>query len=527
MPHVRLAPYRAKPFRLRHPRRGATCLESLGRGAGMLTLAAGAAVLLLFPMWWAGQRAKLQAKDWTYPYLSLVDGMERRWRQYPAPPSFVTGSEPQVQDYLKRWPEVAVLQSRKDPRTLWLREGQGLTCVPADQEFRLAAWFAQVAPLEPGSAWSPPPASDPARATSPKTILAGENWLVLKRWDIGSPAVESVLQSLSARPPMIRLALLPSAVRPSLIAPSERWALWPNVQIDSHGVAASRWWTEGMVTHFGDEWAFYAVPAPALDQQIRSFHRVQLLWGALISLTGASLGGLFWVRRHRRLRAKELEAGRLAALTHSLKTPLAVLKMRCDLLRINPGDPNQLLELSEDVDRLTNTIDNGLRLFKESHLGGTGRFREALGPAWFEEMADEMDASFRGQGRVIDLELCTGAVWASPATLHVALQTALENSLQHGQGHTMLRTSKEGARIVISIEDDGPGLTLAELRHLGQISTQASTSISKGLGLSLLARIAEDEGWGIDLYSREEAGFRVVIQVPAALSDFQGDESSC
>jgi len=493
----------------------------------MLTLAAGASLLLLFPFGWAKQRTKLQAQNWTYPYLSLVDGMERRWKQYPAPPPFTSGSESQIREYLTRWPEVAILQPRKDPRTLWVRSGSNLVRVHAGQELRLASWFAQAANLEPGSAWSPSPTSDPEHLHSPKTILAGENWLVLKRWDIGSPTAESILQNLSTRPAMIRLALLPPTVRPSLGAPAEAWAVWPNIQIDSHGVASSRWSTEGMVTNFGDEWAFYAVPSPALEKRIRSFHSVQLIWGSLISLVAASLGGLLWMRRHRNLRAKELEAERLAALTHSLKTPLSVLKMRCDLLRMNPDEPNQLLELSEDVDRLTSTIDNGLRLFKESHLGGTGRFQEPLGPGWFEEMAGEMDTSFRSQGREIDLDLCEGSAWASPATLHVALQTALENSLQHGEGHTLLKTSMEGGRIVISIEDHGPGLTLEDLRCLGQISAHATTPISKGLGLSLLARIAEDEGWGIDLHSREENGFRVEILVPAVPADIQGDESSC
>jgi signal transduction histidine kinase len=527
MPHFRLARYRAKPFHRRLDRRLAAWLESLARGFARILLALGAGLLLLFPVVWAGQRTRLQAKDWTYPHLSLVDGMERRWKQYPAPPAFVSGGEPQVRDYLARWPEVWGLQARSAPKRLWVRDGAVLVRVRADQDPRLSGWFAHAAPLEPGSAWSPPPALDPEGARRPKTILAGENWLVLKRWDIGSIAAESILRDLSATPPMIRLALLPSPARPSLAQPSEPWAAGSIIQIDAHGVAATRWWTEGVVTNFGEEWTFYAVPGPALARRIRSYHRVQFFWGALLSLLAASMGVLLWARRNRRLKAKELEAERLAALTHSLKTPLSVLKMRCDLLRLNPEEPNQLLELSEDVDRLTSTIDNGLRLFKESHLGGTGRFREALGTFWFEEMAGEMDASFRGQGREIDLVLCEGAAWASPATLHVALQTALENSLQHGEGSTLLRTALEGGRLIITIEDQGRGLTREDFRNLSQASGRAGTPFAKGLGLSLLARIAEDEGWGIDLHTREGAGFRVVVQVPAAPAHLLGGEPPC
>jgi len=526
MPHLRLARYKTGSPLARWRGPGRALPEALVRFLTALALATGAVLLLLFPSWWADTRTKRHTDEWSFPYLSLMDGLERRWRRYPPPPAFERGDEAAVKAYLQAWPEVIAFKRRSGPTDIWIRQEERLVSIRADQDPRLAGWFQAAEGLEPGATWSPALEADSQRTLRPMTVLAGENWFILKRWDIGSAWAEGVLAGLSARPPMLRLALFPAGTRLVAESAETAWGRWPHLQLDAGGVARSRWVQEGRTSMFGDEWTFYAVPAPSMERAFRAYHLRQLALGALASLGTAGLGGFLWVRRRRSLRAREQEAQRLAALTHSLKTPLSVVKLRCDLLRFGPGDAQQvqreLLALSDDVERLAGTIDTGLRLFKESHLGGTGRFRERIGPDWFRDLASELEAAFQARGRELRLDLGGCEAWAAPATLRVALQTLLENALQYGGGPSLLRTAREGRRILVQVSDPGPGPALDRFRDSGRDSRRPGSGSGTGLGLDLLARIAEDEGWGLDLLSEAGRGFTVTLQVHPAPPQAEG-----
>jgi|GEM_PF-1893437 len=525
MSHLRLTRFRARTVWLHRAPRAKVLLEVTGRALAGLALAAAVFLLVRYPRWWTLFMDRVAFVAWSDPKVPLLTNVQDRWGKYPAPPDFSTGDEPAVRRYLEVWPEVAAIQCRDAFRKTWVRRQGRLVPLDSTRDARLLAWFAVAAGLDPGDTLCPADTLETDHARSPRLVFAGEKWLVLKRWDIGSPEVEGILREALPKPSPIRLGFLPEGVHPRREAPPQPWGAWPSLQIDSRRIAESQW-SEVSTNMFGEVWNVFIVPSPTVQASFAAAHRRHLLWGVLQSLGMAGLGGLLWAWRRRKARARKLEADRLAALAHSLKTPLAVLKMQCDLLRFSPGGLVELrgglLELSEEVDQLTTMIENGLRLFKASHFGGTDGFCEPLGPAWFEDVAGDMEASFQNRSRKILLELYGASAWASPATLQVALQTVLENSLQHGGGMTRLAISQEGRRVLIRVQDQGPGLSEKNLRRLAQGPLRSDNPTANGLGLSLLARIAEEEGWGVELSTKEGEGLTVVLQVPAAPSGLQG-----
>jgi signal transduction histidine kinase len=195
----------------------------------------------------------------------------------------------------------------------------------------------------------------------------------------------------------------------------------------------------------------------------------------------------------------------MAAHTHSLKTPLAVIKLRCDLIRMWDQIPDalqaDLMELGEDVNRLSSTIENSLRLFK-FHAGSTGAFKEPLSPEWLGSHVAEIQGLLAPNDVGYQVELCPEAVLATPDCLQLALQTVLENAHLHGGLPVSVITRDLGDRILLRIEDHGQGIppeTVLQVQRFRRPRPwhRASQEAASGLGLYLLARLAQEEGWGL------------------------------
>ena len=117
-----------------------------------------------------------------------------------------------------------------------------------------------------------------------------------------------------------------------------------------------------------------ASPSRTRNRPIRRTLRKQIYLSYTVSLVvGIAIALGLWLR-HRARRRAVLDADRMASLTHSLKTPLALLKFRCDSLRLGRLSPDradeELLRIGEEVDHLTLIIENGLRVIRGG--GSTG-----------------------------------------------------------------------------------------------------------------------------------------------------------
>ncbi|HJV88799.1 MAG TPA: HAMP domain-containing sensor histidine kinase [Holophagaceae bacterium] len=477
------------------------------------------AFLVYYPRVWAKDQLREHGQPWVDAQWALLDRIERDWQTLVVPPPFTEGSEAEVKAYLDQNPLVEALKERGSEQ-LWIR--RDTTLLPAIQHplgVRYLGWF-QMAEQAPTFQWFPPKALNPDQGRVAVTILTTNRWMILKRWELGGAQVEKHLQKFSSKEAPVRVGLWHADL--SIWKGPQPWGAWPHLQIDPYRIDQRFTLSQDAATNaYGEGWSMSVYPSlPGQREFFAYYHRKLSLAYGLAILLGLSVAGAALMRARARQRAA-LESDRLASLTHSLKTPLAILKFRCDSLRLGRLSPDQtdeqLLRLGAEVDHLTLVIDSGLRAIKGDEE--TGPASEAS-PAFLREVALDLEPAFESENRELELNLCDASGEASLSTLRSALATLLENALAHGGGKVVMETRRHRGTLAIVIRDHGAGLTADELEALGKPFQRFRTSAAEGfkreglgLGLSLLIQMAEREGWGLSFDSIRGQGLSVELRI--------------
>ena len=217
--------------------------------------------------------------------------------------------------------------------------------------------------------------------------------------------------------------------------------------------------------------------------------------------------------------AAQAEAARLHAgnLAHALKTPMSVL-----LGAARAGDPDlaglvvsQTAIMQRHVDhqlararaagrRTASTaradvwpaLDGLVRTLTRIHAGRDG------GRGVVIDLAGVRDAAFRGERQ--DLEEMVGNL--------------LDNAATYGGGRVFVTVARAGGMVVITIEDDGPGIATAHREALFERGARLDTGKpGTGLGLAIVRDVAEIYGGSVTLGASEDlGGLCATLTLPAA-----------
>ena len=104
----------------------------------------------------------------------------------------------------------------------------------------------------------------------------------------------------------------------------------------------------------------------------------------------------------------------------------------------------------------------------------------------------------------------------------VALRRCLANLVDNGVrygGSARIAVTVAGRRVIVTVEDEGPGVPDAAIERLcepfyrGEASRNRETG-GVGLGLSIARRIAEDHGGRLEFVNRIGGGLRASITLP-------------
>ena len=199
----------------------------------------------------------------------------------------------------------------------------------------------------------------------------------------------------------------------------------------------------------------------------------------------------------------------LAAISHDLRTPLTLLRLRAE----NVGDAQERDKMLAAIAEMDSMIGATLQ-FARDDAAAEPRRRTDLTALLASVIDDLADAGFP-----VVLEPAQPVIAeCQPGALKRALTNLLDNAVKYGKRATAAIKSTPQA-IEITIDDDGPGIPEEEMARVFQPFYRVEDSRSRetggiGLGLAIAQSIVQANHGELILSNRTEGGLRARITLP-------------
>lgn len=197
-------------------------------------------------------------------------------------------------------------------------------------------------------------------------------------------------------------------------------------------------------------------------------------------------------------RAIEGERRFTADAAHELRTPLAALRMKTQLLqRQYPDQRLSLQSLRDDVDRCTGLVENLLMLARLDHPDDLMRTTLAL-DGLVDDVRQERATFARDKYIRIEARCHEAQAYGNEELLRIALGNLIDNAIRYCAPGSVVRveaTIRAGV-VTLSVRDNGPGVPVDVRNQLAErfFRVLGSGQPGSGLGLSIVARIATLHG---------------------------------
>jgi two-component system, OmpR family, sensor kinase len=211
----------------------------------------------------------------------------------------------------------------------------------------------------------------------------------------------------------------------------------------------------------------------------------------------------------------------LADASHELRTPIAALQATAEtLLREQPDRPERdelEARVAGDAARLGRLVADLLDLARLEANEQLAREPVDIGLVAARAVAE---AAEHRPGAAVDVESDDGAIVLGDAdALSRALRNLVDNAITAagGPGHVWVLIERDGADVLASVEDDGPGVAATERERIfeGFVRLEPVRGPGAGLGLAIARRVAREHGGDLT-YAGGGRGGRFVLRLPAA-----------
>lgn len=212
-------------------------------------------------------------------------------------------------------------------------------------------------------------------------------------------------------------------------------------------------------------------------------------------------------------KVEEDRAVMLAGISHDLRTPLARLRLEAEM---SVHDEEAKNNMALDIDQLDAIIGKFMDYARPGAV--------ALSPVMLSDLVDREMAAFRdpSQIRINSSVPSDIIVMADDTELGRVLQNLFENARRYGRSpdtdvaRVEVSSNREGAWIVVTVRDFGPGVDPKKLGHLttpffrGEAARTSATGA--GLGLAIVDKAVQRMGGQLEL-SNAGTGSGLVARV--------------
>jgi len=199
----------------------------------------------------------------------------------------------------------------------------------------------------------------------------------------------------------------------------------------------------------------------------------------------------------------------LAALSHDLRTPLTLLRLRTEEV-VDADERDKMLATIGEMDEMIGTT----LAFARDEVRAEPRRKVDIAALLASVVDDMADA-----GLPVTMTPAAPLIHdCQPGALKRALTNLLDNAVKYGK-RAQAAIATVGNAIEIAIDDDGPGIPEAELARVFQPFYRVEDSRSRdtggtGLGLAIAQSIVQAHGGELTLANRTGGGLRACIRLP-------------
>ena len=214
----------------------------------------------------------------------------------------------------------------------------------------------------------------------------------------------------------------------------------------------------------------------------------------------------------------EIQRATTAEVSHQLRTPLAALRLRLELLgtEVREDQADEVTTIVAETNRLARLVDGLLTVARAEATPATPVATDlaaviATRVAAWEPVADE---------RNVSLASGTGAVRALATAGHIeqVLDNLIDNALDAVRpgGQITVSVRARDGRAILTVADNGPGMSGEEMAHaFDRFVTDRAGNGGTGLGLAVVDRLVAADGGSIDLFQSPGGGLTVEVSLPA------------
>lgn len=199
----------------------------------------------------------------------------------------------------------------------------------------------------------------------------------------------------------------------------------------------------------------------------------------------------------------------LAAISHDLRTPLTLLRLRAETV----ADAAERERMISTIDEMDGLIGATLAFARDEARSEPRRVADvtALAQSAVDDLADAGQDVTMAPGAAVVCE-------CQPAALKRALGNLLDNAIKYG-GAATVSVSGGPAEVIVAIEDKGPGIPQDALERVFEPFYRVDDSRSRetggvGLGLAIARSLVQAMGGELVLENRPEGGLRAAIRLP-------------
>ncbi len=205
----------------------------------------------------------------------------------------------------------------------------------------------------------------------------------------------------------------------------------------------------------------------------------------------------------------ENRARLLAAISHDLRTPLTLLRLRAE----NGESQHERDRMLGTIAEMNSMIEATLNFSRDESIA------EPLRPTDLSSLLQSIIDDMSDAGVPVTMEPAQPLVYeCRPTALKRALTNLIDNAVKYGKtAHAAINAAPK--TVEITIDDEGPGIPESELKRALEPFYRVEESRSRetggiGLGLAIAQSVVQSHGGELVLSNRPTEGLRASIRLP-------------